>query len=132
YVTICDRKISDKKTWVRFREDGIAAERKLHHEVYLALRDLPESANQDELIGYTAVYAGVNLGTVEDYFYNGAQDVIVINSAMGSELLVPLVDYYLEQVLDANQVLFLKNLDDLLAVNGLIIQDQKLVWANAN
>lgn len=132
YVSICDRKISNRKTWVRFLEDGITEERSMHREVYLALDDMPAESSQDDLIGFTAIYAGTNLGVVEDMFFNGAQDVIVIDTPCAVELLVPLVEFYLDQVLEDNRVLFLQNLDDLLAANDLEIVNQQVVVTHAD
>ncbi len=37
YVTISERKIKDKKTWIKLKEDGIAEEQYLHKDVVIAI-----------------------------------------------------------------------------------------------
>lgn len=122
YVTICDRKTSDKKMWVKFREDGIAAERKKHKEVILALEDSDADAEESpDLLGRDAVYNGVLLGNVVDVFYNGAQDVLVIATPFEEDILIPVVDYFLPEYGEDMDALVFENLDELLAASGFFI-----------
>jgi ribosomal 30S subunit maturation factor RimM len=127
YVTISDRKQCEKKTWVRFAEDGIAEERKLHRETILAIADDPEEEDQDSLLGLDVVYQDKLLGCVVDVFFNGAQDVLVISTALDTELMVPYVEHYLAEPVAGSDVIYLNNMDDLLAANGLVFQDGVLI-----
>ncbi|MCB5264989.1 MAG: hypothetical protein LHW41_01925 [Candidatus Cloacimonetes bacterium] len=130
YVTISDRKQSEKKTWVRFAEDGIAEERKLHREVFLAIEDEEVQQDEDELLGLDVVYQGSLLGCVVDMFYNGAQDVLVISTALDTEILVPLVEHYLPLLPAETQgVVFLENMEDLLLASGHKLQNGQLFYS---
>jgi len=126
YVTISDRKDCDKKTWVRFAEDGIAEERKLHRETILAIADDADNEDDESLLGQDVVYQDALLGCVVDVFFNGAQDVLVISTALDTELMVPHVDHYLAEQDSGSDVIYLKNMDDLLAANGLLFRDGEL------
>jgi len=130
YVTISDRKKNAKKTWVRFAEDGIAEERKLHREVILAVEDTPDADEEEEsLIGLDVVYNESLIGCVVDVFFNGAQDVLVISTMLDQELLVPVVDYYLPRVPASDGVIFLENMEDLLLAGGFRMQDGQLSFS---
>lgn len=128
YVTISDRKERDKKSWVKFAEDGIAEERKLHREVILAIEDSmePEEAEED-LLGRDVVYNDTLIGCVVDVFFNGAQDVLILATDLDIDLLVPHVDYYLLPARADSDVLHMQNLDELMAASGLGIVDGHLV-----
>lgn len=119
YITISERKLSEKKIWVKFAEDGIAEEQKLHREVIIAIADDAEEADEDELddlLGFAAIHNGQLLGTVEDYFFNGAQQVLQIVDSNGIEYLIPYVDHYLCQILHSTRSLVLQNADELIAL----------------
>lgn len=131
YVTISDRKLSEKKTWVKFAEDGIAEERKLHREVFLAIEDaeIQDDDEEYELIGLDVVYQGSLLGCVVDLFYNGAQDVLVIATDLDTEILVPLVEHYLPvPPADSQGVIFLENMEDLLLASGHTLRQGQLFY----
>jgi ribosomal 30S subunit maturation factor RimM len=128
YVTISDRKQSEKKTWVRFAEDGVAEERKLHKEVILALEDQDPSQEEEEtsLLGLDVVFGEQLLGCVVDIFFNGAQDVLVISTALDVEIMVPVVDHYIPSLPEAEGVIFLQNMEDLLFASGLKMEAGRL------
>ena len=117
YVTISERKVSDKKIMVRFAEDGIDIERRLHRETLIALE--PEMLDGDEgldhLLGYEALHEGERVGVVTDYFHNNAQYVLVITTSDGRELLVPCVDHYVQEVIPDPGVVMLVNAGPLIA-----------------
>jgi len=119
YVTISDRKQSERKIWVKFLEDGIAEEQKLHREVVLAIADeaVAEADSElDAMLGWTAVHDSQLLGTVEDYFYNGAQQVLQIMDNNGVEYLIPYVDNYVSAVLHSTKSILLQNAGELIAL----------------
>lgn len=132
YVTICDRKTCDKKIWVKFREDGVAEERKKHKEVILALEDSELEADENlDVLGRDAVYQGVLLGNVVDVFYNGAQDVLVIATAFDEDFMVPAVEHFLPEYGEELDALVFENLDELLAVSGFYIKAGALEYMEA-
>lgn len=118
YVSIIDRKQSDKKLWVKFAEDGIAAEQKLHKEVILAIADdeMAEEDDLDDLLGYKVLFNGEDLGEVDDYFFNGAQHVLQVVDPKGAELLIPFVDHYVKAVEDKSKTIVLQNAEELIAL----------------
>lgn len=120
YVTISERKVSDKKIMVRFAEDGIDQERRLHRETLIALEPelLDEDEGLDHLLGYEVLADNKRLGEITDYFHNNAQYVLVITTVDGKELLVPYVDYYVQTEIPDPGVLVLVNAETLLEALG--------------
>lgn len=115
FVTISERDFSDRKLRLKFAEDGIAEERKLHREVLLAIPSVPEPEEEpDTLIGFTVVFQDREVGKVADYFHNNAQYVLVVASSDGTEHLIPLVDYYVSEVIPDPGVIVLANAESLL------------------
>lgn len=115
FVSICERDDSDRKPRLRFAEDGVAEERKKHREVILALplenedEDAPE-----ELVGYVVVFQEREIGKVTDYFHNNAQYVLEVSTPSGSEILIPMVDFYIDEVIENPGVIVLINAESLL------------------
>lgn len=119
YVTISERKQSDRKTWIKLLEDGVTREQKLHKDVVIALSD--DTLDEDEdslngLIGFAVSFAGKPLGTLEDYFFNGAQEVLQVLDSGGIEYLIPYVDFYIAGVQEAEKTILLQNAEDLIAL----------------
>lgn len=119
FVTISDRDISDRKLRLKFAEDGIAEERKLHREVILALQpEEDENEEPEELLGYTVVFQDREVGKVTDFFHNNAQYVLVLTSPDGAEILIPLVDHFVSEIIADPGVIVLINAESLLAVSA--------------
>lgn len=116
YVTISERKLQDQKILVRFAEDGINAERRLHKETILAIDplEMSEDDSLDHLLGYRVIFEKQDLGVVRNYFHNNAQYVLEIEMPCGNELLVPFVDHFVQTVMDAPKVIALKEVQDLI------------------
>ncbi len=115
YVTISERIVSEKKLRVRFVEDGIAAERALHKEAIIAIEPIEEEDDGlDKLIGYTVIHAGKQVGILKDYFHNNAQYVLEIEAPDGREILVPFVEHFVAQTIDAARVIELRNAQGLI------------------
>ncbi|GAB1468638.1 hypothetical protein MASR2M64_13770 [Candidatus Cloacimonadota bacterium] len=118
YVTISERKQSDKKNWVKFLEDGVAEEQPKHKDVILAIADEEhdtEAEELNELLGFKVLFADEVIGEVQDYFFNGAHDVLQISDASKTEILIPYVDYYIEAVLRDLQSIILQHSEALIA-----------------
>lgn len=116
FVTITDKKISDRKLWIRFAEDGVAEERNRHKDVMLAITDEDvedELDNLDHLVGYNVLIGSEQLGAVTGYFSNSAQNVLQISDQQGVEIMVPFVPHYIEAVLDAQRCVLLANAEAL-------------------
>jgi len=116
FVTITDKKMSDRKLWMRFAEDGVAEERSRHKDVILAITDEEGDSDMDDLdylVGYTVLIGTEQLGVVTGYFSNSAQNVIQITDSNGVEIMVPFVPHYIQAVLDAQQCILLINAEGL-------------------
>ncbi len=119
FVTICDRDISDRKLRLKFAEEGIEEERKLHREVILALQTGEDETDEpDELLDFTVVFGNREIGKVTDYFHNNAQYVLVVSGSDGVEFLIPMVDYYIGEVIPDPGVIVLINAESLLTVDA--------------
>lgn len=115
FVTISEKEISDRKISVRFAEDGIAEERKLHRETIIAIEaEADDQEDPETLLGYSVLFQDQELGRVVDYFHNNAQYVLVIETLAGAELLVPWVDHYVSAVLPDPGMVVLQNAEPLL------------------
>jgi len=117
YVTISERKQSGKKTWLRFLEDGVSEEQPKHKDVVLAIAEEAEDAVASDafsLAGYKVMIGNELLGEVVGVFYNGAQDVLQITDTAGIEVLIPMVDHYIESVQSDNRCIILHNAEGLI------------------
>ncbi len=116
FVTISERDTSDRKIRVKFAEDGIAEERKLHREAIIAIEG--ESGEEDSpaaLIGYTVMFDGRAIGKICDYFHNNAQYVLAVETPEGREILIPWVDHFVSGIIPDPGVVLLQNAASLLA-----------------
>ena len=119
YVTISERMRKDNKTWIKLKEEGVSEEQFLHKDVVIAIEETAtkrEESSLNYLLGYQVIFAGKELGIVEDFFFNGAQDVLQIVDNQGTEYLVPFVEYYIDTVMDNLQCVILQNAADLIAL----------------
>jgi ribosomal 30S subunit maturation factor RimM len=100
---------------VRFAEEGIAEERKLHREVIIAIPpdDQEEDDTPVDVLGFSVVFQDKEIGVVEDYFHNNAQYVLVIKCG-AHELLIPWVDYYVSDIIPDPGVIVLNNVESFL------------------
>lgn len=117
YVTISERMRKDNRTWIKLKEDGIAEEELLHKNIVIAIDDTETDAEETSLnylLGYQVIFAGEEIGIVEDYIFNGAQDVLQISAASGNEYLIPFVEYYIDTIIDNPGCIILRNAKDLI------------------
>lgn len=116
FVTISERDISDRKIRLKFAEDGVAEERRKHRETIVAIASEPSEQDDPEyLLGYTALWQDREVGKITDYFHNNAQFVLEITTPEGVEILVPMVDYYIGEVLSDPKVVVLTNAESLIS-----------------
>ena len=115
FVTISDRKICDRKTWIRFEEDGIAEERKLASEVIVAIESQADDNDQIEwLIGASVWFENHQIGICSDFFFNNAQYVLVIQCNDKKEVMIPYVDAFIESVMENPAQICLRNARELI------------------
>lgn len=133
YVSISDKKESGRESWLRFAEDGVAQERKLHKEAYIAIdaEETETDDDTDDLLGCDVVWQDNILGCVVDVFHNTAQEVLVVNTTPDVEIMIPFVEYYV-QPHQAGEPLILNNMDALLEVNSLAFVDGVLIETDAD
>ncbi|NLN84749.1 MAG: hypothetical protein GX135_01425 [Candidatus Cloacimonetes bacterium] len=119
FVSICERDDSDRKPRLKFAEDGIAEERVKHREVILALPlENEEEEEPEELLGYSVVFEEREIGKVTDYFHNNAQYVLEVTAPDGAEILIPMVDFFIGEVMENPGVIILINAESLLSEAG--------------
>jgi len=71
YVTISERMRKDNKTWIKLKEEGVSEEQFLHKDVVIAIDETAtkrEESSLNYLLGYQVIFAGKELGIVEDFF----------------------------------------------------------------
>lgn len=118
FVTITNKKISEKKLWISFAEDGIDTERSKHREVILAIRNTKIATEENRishLEGYRVLFHEEELGVVETHFNNGAQEVLVIKDRGGCEILIPEVPHYVQEVQHNRKTIIIHHADDLIS-----------------
>lgn len=120
FVSICERDYSERRPRLKFAEDGIAEERKKHREVILALPlENEEDEEPEELLGYAVMFEEREIGKVTDYFHNNAQYVLEVSLPNGAEILIPMVDYFVGDVIENPGVIVLINAESLLEESGM-------------
>lgn len=94
------------------------ADRILGSEVYLPLSMLPElEGNQfyfHEIIGFTAKDTNIGIiGTITEINDSGAQAIFIIINEDGKEILIPIIDEFIEKVDRTNKTIVLKTPEGL-------------------
>ncbi len=121
YVTVVETKTFGQRSYLRFKEDGIAEECKKHAKVIIALaeEDLPDLKEGNEvlsLIDFKVQYLDTVIGEIMDVMLNSMQAVFIITLNDGRELLVPNVEQYVYLTDKQNGIVFMQNLDALLEI----------------
>jgi ribosomal 30S subunit maturation factor RimM len=119
YVTVVESKTVGQRTYLRFKEDGIAEEVKRHANVIVALPEdelAEEDGDEDltSLYGYDIRYRDEVIGSLAYALLNPMQAVLVINLSDGRELLVPNVPKFVSQVDQGAKSIVLQNIEELL------------------
>ena len=116
YVTVTE---IDSKTSIKIKIDDedilTDAIQDGNVSVMLAPEYINEMLHEQEdegLIGMKVFFRNRQLGIVVESFFNGAQEVITIECGDGKEILVPLVDVYVEKI-DTEKIL-LKDIEGFL------------------
>jgi len=116
YVTITE---IDTKTSIKLRIDAedILADAVQDGNVVVMLpqEELDQMLNElegEDFSGMQVFFQDRLLGIVTESFFNGAQDFITIESDEGKEILIPMVDSYVEEI--DEEKIFLKNIEDFL------------------
>jgi len=72
FVTISERMRQGNKTWIKLREDGVSEELYLHKDAVIGIEETEqdtEAPSLNYLVGYQVLFAGEELGIVEDFFF---------------------------------------------------------------
>jgi ribosomal 30S subunit maturation factor RimM len=119
FVEIKDFCMINSKNYISFNDEGIKEELKNYKSCKIAVpiddfysQEYDEDYN--DVRGFTAVDNGNVLGTVEDFIYNPNQRIIVIESPEGKEILIPEVDYYINDIDFEKRVIEFQNSESLL------------------
>ena len=121
FVTIEAKKSFGKKSYVRFREDGIDEEYTHSAKVTIALapEDLEACQTEEDSpppAGFTALFLGKELGIVTDLRQSPLQATLIISLAEGSEVMIPFVDAYVAGVDNELRTVELINISELLEI----------------
>jgi ribosomal 30S subunit maturation factor RimM len=117
YVTI-DRIREDKKISILLQEKDVIEEVKHSTNVSLCLasEDIAYLRNrfEDNVINFSVIFAGEEIGKVLDVNNFGAHDNYIIRLNTGKEVMVPDVERYVEDRNSERQELVLINIEELL------------------
>jgi len=121
FVSVVESKIKGKRTYLRFREDGIAEECNKHAKIIVALApedlaDLQMPEQTENLIGYSVWFKNEEIGILEASLKGTMQSVFSVKLHDGRELLVPNVSYYVSLIDNEAKQIILKNAEQLLEI----------------
>ncbi|MFO7660054.1 MAG: hypothetical protein R6V77_04000 [Candidatus Cloacimonadaceae bacterium] len=119
FVTVVKTKTFGKRTYLSFKEDGIAEEMTRHANVVVALakEDLTDTDDESEvssLFGYKVSFDGVEIGHLSGAMVSSMQSVFVIELLDGRELMVPNVEMYVVHINRRQKTVILQNIEQLL------------------
>jgi ribosomal 30S subunit maturation factor RimM len=69
-------------------------------------------SNEEDLIGMPVYFLGKKLGKIVESFFNGAQEIITIQTEIDKEILIPLVDKFIREI-NADRII-LQDVQDFL------------------
>ncbi len=105
--------------WIRIKEkdvvDEITAFRSVEYRIPKSLSNEARYKNEDDfLIGMKVLADNVYIGNITDTFNNGAHNTLVVRKENNSELLIPVVNQYIELIDKKNHSVTVKNIEGLL------------------
>lgn len=119
FVTVVKTKTVGKRTYLSFKEDGIAEEMTRHAKVVVALApedltDKKDGTDVSSLFGYIVSFKGEDIGLLSGAMVSSMQAVFVVELNNGKELLVPNVDEYVVQIDRHQKTVIMQNIEQLL------------------
>ncbi len=121
FVEINEFCMKNSKYYISFKDEGILEEFKKNNSCKVAVpKDEFYSQQFEEdysdILDFTAVKSDSleTIGTVIDFIYNPKQRIIVIEDSSGKEILIPEVDYYIDDIDSKKRVITIKNSQGLL------------------
>jgi len=99
---------------VNSKEDAI---RLTHHAIFMTDKQaegLPECEQEIDIIGFRVQQDGEDLGEITDVMSQPAHDIITFKAMNGSEVMVPLVDEFIEDIDEAKGILHVRLLEGML------------------
>ena len=101
-------KIDDLKIAHTAAEDGKVL-------VLLSREDISLLMNDYDALNYTGMKVNFTdsiIGHVKGTFYNNAHNILVVELMNGNEIMIPIVDYYVEQI--EGNIIYTKNIKGLM------------------
>ncbi len=83
--------------------------------VMLPQEDITMLLDEHDISNYTGMkvhFADSIIGKVKETFFNNAQNILIVELINGNEIMIPVVDYYVEQI-EGNEI-YTKNIKGLM------------------
>jgi len=96
------------------KEDAV---RLTHHAVFITDKQakcLPELQEKTDLKGFRVFQEGKDLGEVTDVLQQPAQDIITFTTMNGYEVMVPMVDEFIESIDEDQRILHVNLLEGMM------------------
>lgn len=117
YVTISKVKFIKGKWYLKIAEPEIYLEAQNQGYVTFAVDDdilYPEDEDYYDPIGMEVFSDSERIGIISDWFNNGAQDILVIKSENGKEVLIPEVEEFISEIDIEHKIIRVKNISSFL------------------
>jgi ribosomal 30S subunit maturation factor RimM len=101
-------KIDDLEITRAAAEDGKALVMLAQEDITMLL----DEHNIQDYAGMKVHFADSIIGQVKETFFNNAQDILVVELINGNEIMIPVVDHYVEQI--EGNVIYTKNIEGLM------------------
>ncbi|MBL7148790.1 MAG: hypothetical protein ISS80_01825 [Candidatus Cloacimonetes bacterium] len=83
--------------------------------VMLPQEDITMLLDEHDILNYTGMkvhFADSIIGKVKETFFNNAHNILIVELINGNEIMIPVVDYYVEQI-EGNEI-YTKNIKGLM------------------
>ena len=118
YVTIEDIR-QNKFFWIKIKEsdviDEVIASQSVQYCLPKSLIENSQYQNDDDyLTGMEVVVDNNIIGIVTESFYNGAHNILVVNTSDQKEIMIPVVDQYVISIDKTRHIITTKNVKELI------------------
>ncbi len=83
--------------------------------IMLPQEDITMLLDEHNILNYAGMkvyFADDIIGKVKETFFNNAQDILIVELINGNEIMIPVVDYYMEQI--EGNTIYTKNIEGLI------------------
>ena len=83
--------------------------------IMLPQEDITMLLDEHNILNYAGMkvyFADDIIGKVKETFFNNAQDILIVELINGNEIMIPVVDYYVEQI--EGNTIYTKNIEGLI------------------